>query len=149
MTDTARVLLVAGVLSLSAAARFAFRLQRLDHNDPVRLIGQLRLSQAASILLAVMGGLRLGLAVANDGHVLARVDLSVGVAVVMLVAAVLSFEPPRALLLSAGGFLLLALFEIVPHAAGSSLSLSPAWLAMGAAAYDLCAAAVCFLATRR
>ncbi len=148
MTDTARVLLIAGVLSLSAAARFAFRLQRLDRSDPVRLIGQLRLSQAASILLATMGGLRLGLAVANDGQVLGRIDLFLGVAMVMLAATVQSFDPPRALRLSAAGFLLLALFEIVPHAAGSSLSLSPAWLATGVAAYDLGAAAVCFWAAR-
>jgi len=143
------VLLIAGVLSLTAAARFVFRLQRLDAVDPARLVSQLRLSLAASILLATTGGLRLGLAVANDGQPLARLDLFIGVATVLLAATVLALEPRQALRLSAGGFFLLAVVELAPRAAGMPAALAPQWLVIGGGAYDLCAAALCFLASRR
>jgi hypothetical protein len=96
-----------------------------------------------------MGGLRIGLAVAHDGLPIANLDLFFGIAGVLLASAVLSFPPQQALRLSAAGFLVFAMIEVAHWLSGGSASLSPGWLLAGSAAYDLCAAAVCFSATHR
>jgi hypothetical protein len=119
------VLLTAGVLSLSAGAVFARRLRRLDADDPARIVGQLRLAQAAAILLAALGG----------------------VAVAVFGALLLYREPVAALRLAAASFIVVALLELTHRPGG--LAAAPIWFVAGSATYDLCAAAICFWGSRR
>jgi uncharacterized membrane protein HdeD (DUF308 family) len=149
VTDTARVLLTAGVLSLSAGAVFARHLRHLDADDPTRIIGQLRLAQAAAIVLAALGGARIGLAIAHEDQPLAHLDLFFGVAVTAFGAALLYREPAAALRLAAGGFIVVAMLELAHRPGSPWAAVAPIWFVAGNATYDLCAAAICFWASRR
>lgn len=149
MTDTARVLLTAGVLSVSTAGVFAARLRRMDASDPARLVGQLRLSQWAAIVLATLGGAPIGLAVANAGQPLAHLDLTLGVAFGILAGIVLHREPAAALHLASGAFILHALLDLAHRPGWLSPAIAPVWYTAGSATFDIGMAAVCFWAARR
>ena len=149
MTETARVLLTAGLLSLATAVVFAGRLRRIDASDPTRLIGELRLAQWAAVGLAAMGGAPIGLAVAGAAQPLAHLDLTFGIAFILLAGAILHQEPARALRLASGGFILHALVALAHRPGWLSPTLSPLWFTAGSATYDVCLAATCFWATWR
>ena len=149
MTDTARVLLTAGVLSLSAAWAFAVRLRRLEVTDPARVIGELRLAHWAAVVLASLGGIPIGLAVAGSAIPLAHLDATMGVATVVLAGVVLYREPPQALRLASAGFIAHALLQLVHRPGWLPADLAPMWYTAGSATYDLCMAAICFWAPRR
>lgn len=149
MTDTARVLLTAGLLSFATAAIVAGRLRRLDASDPARLVGQLRLAQWTAVALAALGGAPIGLAVAGAAQPLAHLDVTCGVFVAVLAGITLHQEPPRALLFAAGGFIVHALMELAHRPGWLSPAQSPLWYTAGSATFDVGMAAVCFWATRR
>jgi len=149
VTDTARVLLTAGVLSASAIAALAWRTNRADPEQPERLIGELRLSQWVAVLLAATGGLPMGLAVAGSALPTAHLDLAIGVAFVGLAGLILQREPRQALLLATGGFLLHAVVDIAHRPGWLSPDLVPRWFVIGCASYDIFIAAVCYWARRR
>ena len=148
MTDTARVLLTAGVLSLSAALVFAARLRRIDPAEPSRVIGELRLAQWAAILLASLGGVPVGMAVAGSAIPLAHLDATLGFAIVVFAGFVLYREPPQALRLASAGFMAHAVIQLGHRPGWLAADLSPLWFTAGSATYDLCMAAICFWAPR-
>lgn len=149
MTDTARVLLTAGVLSLSAIAALAWRTSRIDPDQPERLIGELRLSQWVAILLAATGGLPMGLAIAGATIATAHLDLAIGMVFVGLAGLILQREPRQALLLATGAFLLHAIVDIAHRPGWLSPDLVPRWFVIGCASYDILIAAICYWARRR
>jgi len=149
VTDTARVLLTAGALSLSAIAALAWRTSRTESDSPERLIGELRLSQWAAILLAATGGLPMGLAIAGATIATAHLDLAIGMLFVGLAGLILQREPRQALLLATGGFLLHAIVDIAHRPGWLSPDLVPRWFVIGCASYDIVIAAICYWARRR
>lgn len=149
MSDTARLLLVAAVLSASAIGVFVWRLLRIDVADPARLIGELRLAQSAAILLAFTGGAWLGLGAAHAAEVLSGVDVSLAIVYAILAVVALQLEPRQALLVLAGAFVLHALVDIAHRPGGLSTAIAPRWLIVGCAAYNVYVGALCFWARRR
>ena len=149
MTDTARVLLTASVLSISVAWVFALRLRRLEATDPARVVGELRLAHWAAVLLASLGGIPIGLAVAGSAIPLAHLDATIGLATAVLAGIVLNREPPQALRLASAGFIAHALLQLAHRPGWLPADLAPIWYTAGIATYDLCMAAICFWAPRR
>jgi len=149
MTDTARVLLTAAVLSVSAFGAFAWRVSRLDPSQPERLIGELRLAQWAAILLAATGSTSIGFAAAQVAIPLGTLDVTFAVAFVLLAGLVLLREPRTGLLVAAVGFLAHALLDLAHRPGGLSADLIPRWYVAGCAAWDLALSAMCFFARRR
>jgi hypothetical protein len=148
VSDTARVLLTAAVLSSTALAAYAWRLTRLDPSGPERLIGELRLSQWAALALAAAGSASIGLAVAHDGAPFGPLEVTLGVAFVAIAAIVLQREPREALLVAAGGFVLHALLNLA-HRRGGLDPIAPPWFAIGGAIFDVVVAAICYWGRRR
>ena len=95
--DDARVLLTAAVLASTGFGVFAWRLSRLDAGGPDRLIGQLRLAQWAALILAAVAAASIGLAVANERAPSGTIEITLGVAVVIVAGVLLLVEPRRAL----------------------------------------------------
>ena len=149
MTDTARLLLTAAVLSASALTVFAWRLTRVDPSHPQRLIGELRLAHLGAVLLALTGGTWIGLGVAHEADLFAGVDVSLGVAYALAAVIALHLEPRQSLLVLAGAFVLHALIDIAHRPGGLSPSVAPNWFIVGCAAYDVFIGALCFWARRR
>jgi hypothetical protein len=149
VTDTARVLLTGGVLSALAMAVVAWRLTRTDPSHPNRLIGELRLAQLGAILLALTGGIWLGLAIAHDRELFAGLDASLGIIFAIVAAMVLLLEPRQALLVLALAFAGHAVVDIGHRPDWLSVAVAPRWFIVGCALYDVFIAALCFWARRR
>lgn len=148
MSDLARLLLTATVLASTALAAYLWRLGRLDPAGPERLIGQLRLAQWAALVLAGMGAVSIGLAVAHDPAPLGNVEITLGIAFVIFGALVLQREPREALLVAAAGFLVHALLNMA-HRPGGFDPVAPPWFSAGTAVFDVFFAAICYWARRR
>ena len=144
--DTARVLLTAALLSITAIGVYVWNLTRLDPGGPERLIAQLRLAQWAALALAALGAGTIGFAAANQTPS-SPLDVSLGLAFVIVAAFVLQREPREALLIAAGAFLLQAFLNLVhrPHALAP---IAPGWYTAGAAIYDVFFAGICYWARR-
>jgi hypothetical protein len=149
MTDTARVLLAAAVLSVSAFAAFAWRVARTDPSQPERLIGELRLAQWAAVLLASVGSAALGFAAAQPAVSLGTIDVTIAVTYVLLGGLILLREPRAGLLVAALGFLAHALLDLAHRPGWLSDELMPRWYIAGCAAWDLALSAICFWTRRR
>jgi hypothetical protein len=149
VTETARLLLIAAVLSASALGVFAWRLLRSDPAAPERLIGELRLAQACAILLAVTGGAWLGLGAGHEAELLSSLDVTIAIVYAILAVVALQLEPRQALLLLAAAFVAHALIDIAHRPGWLSQAIAPRWFIAGCAAYDVFVGAVCFWARRR
>jgi hypothetical protein len=149
VSDIARLLLMAAVLSASLLWLFAWRLTRLDGHDAARVIGELHLAQWAALLLAAIGAVPIGLAVARDTVLAGTLDVSIGLIFLGIAGVVQRREPREALLLATGAFVLHALIDIAHRPGWLSTELAPRWYIVGGAVYDVYLAALCYWARRR
>ncbi len=148
MTDTARVLVTAAVLSAGAMAWIAWRVRAADAGDPARLIGQLRLAQLGALLLAAIGAMSIGLAQNVNGQPLVHLDAAIGVAVVGIAWVIVLRDPREGLLLAVGAFILHALIDLAHRPGWLSPEITSRDVLVGSAVYDVCLAAICYGARR-
>jgi len=149
VNDTARVLLTAGILSALAISTFAWRVTQADPEDAERLIGELHLAQWMAVVLAGIGTIPLGLALAEPGAPLANLDAALAIVFMGLAGIVLQRDPREGLLLASGGFVLHALVDIAHRPGWLSPDLAPRWFTIGCAIDNVYLAAWCFWARRR
>jgi hypothetical protein len=149
VTETARLLLAAALLTASGFTVFVWRLSRIDPSDPVRLIGELRLSHWMSLTLASLGGAWIGLAVARYVELLASLDLTIALAAILTSAWALLRETRSALLILSVAFLAHALVDVAHRPGLLDASLAPRWFTLGCAAFNLYLSALCFWVQRR
>jgi len=149
MTDSARVLFAAAVLSLSAFAAFGWRVSRADPTQPERLIGELRLAQWAAVLLSATGAASMGFAAAQATIPLGTIDVTIAILYVLLAGFVLLREPRAGLLVAALGFLAHALIDLAHRPGWLSPELVPRWYVAGSSIWDLAMSSVCLWARRR
>lgn len=142
-SQVALYFLVMGLMFASALGWLVWRLTALPSDSPERVVGELRLSQAAATLLALTSATYAGLAAAAESIPGAGAD--VGIAGAFAAVALLAHlrEPRTALTLLAAAFAAHALIDIA-HRPGLLPELAPRWLAVGGAAFDLLFAAICF-----
>lgn len=124
-------------------ALFSWRLTRFAHDDPRRVVGELRLSQAAATLLALNAAVYAGLAAASEATPGAAPDVALAGAFAGVSLLAQLSEPRRALMMLALAFAAHALVDIA-HRPGLLPVLAPRWLAVGGASFDLLFAAICF-----
>ena len=149
VTETARVLLTAAILSAVVLTTFVWRLTRPDRAPHQKLVDQLYLSQWAALLLAASGAVSLGLAVAASAAPGAVLEVIVGLATIALSLLVLRREPREALLAAGAFFILHALFDWAHRPALIIVDFIPWWWLSGSAIYDVYIAALCFVAIRK
>ena len=149
MTDTARVLLTAAILSGATLSTFAWRIAHIDAELPDRLIGELRLAQWASIFLAAIGAIHIGLAVSATVAATANADAAIGVIVVGVAGIALQRDPRESLLLISVTFIVHALVDLAHRPGWLSPEIEPRWFTIGCAVYNVYLAGVCFWARRR
>jgi hypothetical protein len=143
VTETARVLLTAGILSAVALTAFVWRLVRPGRAAHEYLIDQLRLSQLAALLLVVTGGAGIGMAAARAASPSASVEAAAGIVIIVASLIVLRSEPPAALVVAAVLFLLHAAFDWSHRTSLFSEAIVPPWWSLGCAIYDVYLAALC------
>jgi hypothetical protein len=148
VSDTARALLTFALLSSTALGVYVWKLSRLDAAGPDRLVGLLRLAQWAALALAALGAVSIGSTIAHEAAPLGTIEVTLGLAFIVIGAVVLHREPREALLLAAGAFVLHALVTLA-HRPNGLPPIAPAWYTAGSAIYDLFFAAACYWARRQ
>jgi hypothetical protein len=103
LTETARVLLVAAVLSAAAVVGQAWQVLRDEPNSPERLVGELRLERWIAVLLGAVGAVNAGVAVGAPPFPLSNLDAAAGMLLVGLAGLLLQREPGEGLLIGALG----------------------------------------------
>ena len=142
--QVAFLFLLMAVMFAAPLAWFSWGLSQQPHDVPERIVGELRLSQAAATFLALTAAVYAGLAAAAETTpgVSADVALAGAFAGVSLLAHLR--EPRTALVILASAFAAHALIDIA-HRPGWLPVIAPQWLATGGASFDLLFAAICFL----
>lgn len=143
-SQVALFFLVMAVMFAAPLAWFAWRLATLPHDSPERVVGELRLSQAAAIVLALDAAVYAGLAAAAETVPGAAPDVALAGAFAGASMLAQLSEPRRSLTLLALAFAAHALVGIA-HRPGLLPVIAPQWLAVGGAAFDLVFAAICFV----
>jgi hypothetical protein len=149
VSDIARVLLTAAVLSAIALATFAWRVLRTEPDDSERLIGELRLMQGAAVMLASVSGIPIGFALAAPEAPLAHLDITVAVLFIGLAGLVLQRDPREGLLIACASFFAHALIDIAHRPGWLSPDIAPRWYMIGCAIYNVFLAGWCFWVRRR
>jgi hypothetical protein len=147
VSDTARVLLTAVVLASTALGVFGWSIGGLEAGGPARLVAQLRLAQWAALSLAATGAASIGLAVAQASAPLGAIEVTLGLASLVVAAIVLQREPRQALLIACAGFVAHALVDI-GHRPGGLAPVAPPWFTIGCAVWNVYMAALCYWARR-
>jgi uncharacterized membrane protein HdeD (DUF308 family) len=149
VTETARVLLTAVILSAVGLGVSAARLARAASGSPERLVAQLHLSQWAALVLAVQGAITLGLAVSSESAPSALPDALLGLLPVLAAILVLRCEPLVALQVAAIALGLHAGFAFAHRPGWLEPDLAPAWFWFGQATYSLYTATLCSVSSRK
>lgn len=149
MTETARVLLTAVILSAVALTAFTWRLTRAATGSAERLVTQLHLSQWAALVLAVQGAIAVGLAIGNEAAPRASLELAIGLLPIAAAALVLRCEPVQALQVAAVSLGLYAAVAFAHRPGWLTTELAPAWFWVGQATYSLYIATLCSLSFRK
>jgi hypothetical protein len=149
VTDAARTLLVACVLSAAAATMFVIRLRRLDPDSPQRRIGELRGANAAALVVAATGAATIGFSIVNAGAATAALEMAIAFLFLGAAGAMFFRDPREALLIAAVALVAHAAIDLAHRPGGLSTDLIPRWYLIGCAVYDGYLAAICFIARRR
>jgi hypothetical protein len=128
---------------------FGWRISRLDPSEPDRLVGELRLTQWAALLLAITAGASVGCAIAGEQVPSGTIEVTLGVGFAFLAALILTREPRDGLLLAAAAFVAHALVDIAHRPGLLSPDLMPRWFAVGDAILNVFVGAVCYWVRRR
>jgi uncharacterized membrane protein YhdT len=149
VTETARALLVAAVLTGLGLLVFVQRLVRIDPAEPARLIGELRFSHWMSAMASAVGGAWLGLAVARSAQIPSGLDLTIAIALILLGAWTLQRETRQALTILCIAFLAHAIIDTAHRPGFLEADLAPRWFTLGCAAFNLLLSALCYRVQRR
>ena len=145
MTDSARVLLVAGTALAIILVRLALAAVRADPGSPSRMVAELRLAQFAALVLTLSAGSYVGFALAQESAAGSGLDVALAVGFLVSAAVAVTRAPRTALILLAVAFAGHAGVDLL-HGAGLLPSDSmPPWYATACAVYDVGIAGVCCL----
>lgn len=149
MTETARALLVAAVLTGLGLVAFVMRLIRIDPAEPARLIGELRFAHWMSATIAAVGGAWLGLAAARSGQLETGIDLTIAIALIVLGAWTLQRDTRQALAVLCVAFLAHAIIDTAHRPGFLAADLAPRWFTLGCAGFNVLLSALCYRVQRR
>jgi hypothetical protein len=149
MSETARVLMVAAILAAAGLAAYAVRVLQQDPAEPARLIGELRFSQWAALLLATAGGAWVGIAAAHPPAAMGGVEITLAIATILLAAWTLHMDTRQALVVLGIAFVAHALIDTAHRPGWLATDLAPRWFTVGCAVHNVFMAAVCYGLRRR
>lgn len=148
MASEASRALVLGALTLVAALLvLTWQTIRIPAQAPHRVVAELRLAQAAAVLVAFSGAFLAGVAVTSPGPV-AALDMACAVLACGLALMTLVRDPRAALAWLAAAFAVRAMLDL-GHLRGWLPIAVPASVLAGSLIANLCAAVCCVLPLRR
>ena len=147
MTEAARTVAVAFVGLAAGLTWYTFRTASIPTTSPDRLVAELRLSQFAALLLALIAGAYIGFAVTpgHDAQPGAGLDIALTIGFLVMAATTLVREPRQALTVLALTFAAHALFDVAHRPGALADGIAPRWYLISCAVYDVYIGALCYL----
>jgi hypothetical protein len=145
MTEAARTVAVAFVGLAAGLTWYAFRTASIPTTSPDRLVAELRLSQFAALLLALISGAYIGFAVLHEAQLGVGFDIALSIGFLVMAATTLVRDPRHALTVLALTFVAHAFFDIAHRPGGLPDGIAPGWYLLGCAVYDVYIGALCYL----
>lgn len=144
MNDAIRTVAVAFLGLAAGLTWYAVRTTSIPTTSPDRLVAELRLSQFAALLLAMIAGSYIGFAVAHQDQQGVGFDVALSFGFLVMAATTLVRDPRQALTILALTFAGHALYDVA-HRPGALADVAPRWYLIGCAIYDVYVGALCYL----
>ena len=144
MNDAIRTIAVAFIGLAAGLTWYAVRTTSIPTTSPDRLVAELRLSQFAALLLAMVAGAYIGFAVAHQEQQGVGFDIALSIGFLVMAATTLVRDPRHALTVLALTFAAHALFDVA-HRPGALADVAPRWYLISCAIYDVYIGALCYL----
>jgi hypothetical protein len=145
LTEAVRTVTV-GFLGLAAGLTwYAFRTAAIPTTSPDRLVAELRLSQFAALLLALIAGAYIGFAVSHESQLGVGLDIALTIGFLVMAATTLVRDPRHALTVLALTFAAHALFDVAHRPGALADGIAPRWYLVACAVYDVYIGALCYL----
>ena len=144
MNDAVRTVVVAFLGLAGGLTWYAVRTSTIPTASPDRLVAELRLSQFAALLLALIAGAYIGFAVAHQDQAGVGFDIALTTGFLVMAATTLVRDPRHALTVLALTFAAHALYDVA-HRPGALPDIAPRWYLIGCAVYDVYIGAICYL----
>jgi hypothetical protein len=128
---------------------FAWKVTRIDREEPERLIGELRLAQWMGVIFAGSSGVPIGIALASSDVPLAHVDIALAAVFIAVAGFVVQRDPREGLLVASLGLVAHALVDIAHRPGWLTPDLAPRWYTAGCAVFNAYLAGWCFWARHR
>jgi hypothetical protein len=109
------------------------------------LVAELRLSQFAALLLALISGAYIGFAVAHEEQPGVGFDVALTIGFLLMAATTLVRDPRHALTVLALTFAAHAVFDVAHRPGALADGIAPRWYLIGCAVYDVYIGALCYL----
>jgi hypothetical protein len=146
VSEALRTVAVAFVGLAAGFTWYSARTALIPAASPDRLVAELRLSQMAALLLAMIAGAYVGLAVAHEASQPGLgFDVALSVGFFVLAATTLVRDPRHALTMLALGFAGHAVLDVAHRPGWLADGIAPRWYLIGCAIYDLYIGALCYL----
>ena len=144
MTDAERTVAVAFLGLAAGLTWYAVRTAAIPITSPDRLVAELRLSQFAALLLAMIAGAYIGFAVKAEAQPGVGLDVALTVGFLVIAATTLVREPRQALTVLALTFAAHALFDVAHRPGALADGIAPRWYLISCAVYDVYLGALCY-----
>jgi hypothetical protein len=145
MTEAARTVAVAFLGLAAGLTWYAFRTAAIPTTSPDRLVAELRLSQFAALLLALISGAYIGFAVWHETQPGVGLDIALSIGFLVMAATTLVRDPRHALTVLALTFAAHALFDVGHRPGALADGIAPTWYLIACAVYDVYIGALCYL----
>ncbi len=142
-SEAGRVLVAGAVTLVLALAVLTWHTVRIPARAPHRVVAELRLAQAAAVLLSFSAAFLAGLSATAAGPV-AALDMACAVLACGLALMTLVRDPRAALAWLAAGFVARAALDLA-HVTAWLPTVAPTAVLVGSTAANLCGAACCVL----
>ncbi len=149
MSETLRAIIVGfGALGVALIWQ-AWQLIRLETMSPNRLISELRLAQFSALLLALTGGIYMGLAIAHEQTAGTGLDIAIAIGFFVIAAVVTNWEPTQALTVLALAWGAHSIVDLAHMMNYLPSAIVPSWYSTGCAIADVGIAAICYFPVLR
>lgn len=146
-SEASRALVIGALTLVAALVVLTWQTIRIPPQAPHRVVAELRLAQAAAVLVAFSGAFLAGVAVTSPGPV-AALDMACAVLACGLALMTLVRDPRAALAWIGAAFVARAVLDLA-HLRGWLPAVAPGSVLAGSLLANVCAAACCVLPLRR
>ncbi|MPY87149.1 MAG: hypothetical protein GEU99_04425 [Luteitalea sp.] len=144
-SEGSQALLVAGAALVATLVTMAIRTLRVPLNAPDRLVAELRLAQVASLVLAFVAAVWLGVAAVHEHKLGTTLDVMIALLFFAVAATAYLREPREALTLLSIAFASHAVIDVLHRPGWLPPDIAPRWFVVGCAVVDAIAAGLCYL----